>query len=87
MKAVAEIVSQLIQGVQTGSDVDLNAIKREAVGKYALQRAPKLVEIIAAVPEEWKANLLPRCASAIAGKRCCSAVAACWHALASERGT
>ena len=63
MKAVAEIVSQLIQGVQGEADVDLNAIKREAVSKYALQRTPKLVEIIAAVPEEWKANLLPRCAA------------------------
>ena len=60
VKAVSEIVSQLIHGVQGGADVDLNAIKREVTAKYALQRAPKLVEIIAAVPEEWKATLLPR---------------------------
>jgi elongator complex protein 3 len=63
VKAVADIVSHLIDGVQSGADVDLNDIKREAVTKYALQRTPKLVEIIAAVPEEWKANLLPRCAA------------------------
>jgi len=60
VKAVSEIVSQLISGIQGSEDVDLNAIKREVTAKYALQRAPKLVEIIAAVPEEWKATLLPR---------------------------
>lgn len=61
MKAVAEIVDKLVRGVQQGSDVDLNFIKREATSKYALARAPKLVDIIAAVPEEYKATLLPQC--------------------------
>ena len=70
VKAVSEIVSQLIQGVQGGADVDLNAIKYEVTAKYALQRAPKLVEIIAAVPEEWKSTLLPRYTPAPA-VRCC----------------
>ena len=71
VKAVSEIVSQLIQGVQGSADVDLNAIKREVTAKYALQRAPKLVEIIAAVPEEWKATLLPRYTVRVTGSRCC----------------
>ena len=63
VKAVAEIVDKLVRGVQQGSDVDLNFIKREATSKYTLARAPKLVDIIAAVPEEYKATLLPQCAA------------------------
>ncbi|KAK9806799.1 hypothetical protein WJX72_003067 [[Myrmecia] bisecta] len=60
VKAIAEIVVQLVQGVQTGHDVDLNSIKRQAATKYRLARAPKLVEIIAAVPDEHRAILLPQ---------------------------
>ena len=68
VKAVAEIVDHLVRGVQQGDDVDLNLIKREATSKYALARAPKLVDIIAAVPEEYKATLLPRYASRLISK-------------------
>lgn len=32
----------------------------QAQSRYALDRAPKLVEIIAALPEEHKAALLPQ---------------------------
>ena len=54
VKAVAEIVGELIGGVLRGEDVDLNQIKRAATLKYKVDRAPKLVEIIAAVPEEFR---------------------------------
>lgn len=60
MRAIAEIVNALISGVKAGRDVDLNAIKRDINAKYALSRAPKLVEIIAALPEEHRAELLPQ---------------------------
>ena len=69
MKAIAEIVDRLVRGVQQGDNVDLNLIKREATTKYALARAPKLVDIIAAVPEEFKATLLPRCVPSVARAR------------------
>ncbi len=40
--------------------MDLNALKSEAGRRYSLVRSPKLVEIIAAVPEEHRAVLLPQ---------------------------
>lgn len=47
VRAVADIVSSLIQGVRDGKDVDLNDLKSKVSRKYQLARAPKLVEIIA----------------------------------------
>lgn len=60
VKAVAEIISGLVSAVTSGADVDLNELKRAATLRHRLSRAPKLVEIIAAVPEEYRAALLPR---------------------------
>ncbi|MBA0735806.1 hypothetical protein Gogos_019621 [Gossypium gossypioides] len=40
--------------------VDLNAIKSAACRKYGLARAPKLVEMIAALPESERMSLLPK---------------------------
>jgi elongator complex protein 3 len=60
VRAITEIVSALVRGVQTGEDVDLNLLKRDVLFKYSLSRGPKLVEIIAALPEESKAVLLPQ---------------------------
>jgi elongator complex protein 3 len=60
LRAIGEIVNALIQRVTSGEDVDLNAIKKAAALKYSLPRSPKLVEIIAALPNEHKASLLPQ---------------------------
>lgn len=60
MRAVSDIVTALVAGVRAGRDVDLNAVKREAAVKYRLGRSPKLVEIIAALPEEYRQELLPQ---------------------------
>lgn len=60
VKAIAEIIGELVAGVREGRDVDLNNVKREASLKYCLAKAPKLVDIIAAVPEEHRATLLPQ---------------------------
>ncbi|DBA76836.1 hypothetical protein WJX79_009827 [Trebouxia sp. C0005] len=60
VKAIAEIVSELVAGVKEGRDVDLNNVKREASLRYCLAKAPKLVDVIAAVPEEHRATLLPQ---------------------------
>ena len=60
MRALADIVAALVQGVRHGRDVDLNAVKRSAAITFGLRKAPKLVEIIAALPEEHKAALLPQ---------------------------
>lgn len=37
VKAVAEIVSKLVEGVTAGQDVDLNAIKRDATLRYKVR--------------------------------------------------
>lgn len=60
VRAVAEIVQALINSVREGKDVDLNSLKMQTACKYILSRAPKLVEIIAAVPEEYRSVLLPQ---------------------------
>eukprot|EP00894_Picocystis_sp_ML_P001414 jgi/Pico_ML_1/51931/g2722.t2 len=60
VRAVSEIVDALVSAVQAGRDVNLNALKAQASRKYGLAKPPKLVEIIAAVPEEQKNSLLPR---------------------------
>ena len=60
VRAIAEVVQALISGVRDGRDVDLNNLKGEVARRYNLSRLPKLVEIIAAVPEEHKAMLLPQ---------------------------
>jgi elongator complex protein 3 len=60
IRAITDIVSALVQGVKAGTDVDLNDLKRKAGAKYGLGRCPKLVEIIAALPEEHRAALLPQ---------------------------
>mmetsp|Transcript_21835 Transcript_21835/g.37291 ORF Transcript_21835/g.37291 Transcript_21835/m.37291 type:complete len:590 (-) Transcript_21835:666-2435(-) len=60
VRAVAEVVSVLIQCIKDGKDVDLNILKNEVSRKYGISRSPKLVEIIAAVPDEHRAALLPQ---------------------------
>lgn len=60
MRAVSDIVNALVAGVKAGKDVDLNAIKKEVSLKHSLSGAPKLVEIIAALPEEHRQELLPQ---------------------------
>lgn len=57
---VAEIVNQLIQAHQQGKDVNLNRIKSKISSKYGLSSQPRLVDIIAAVPQEYKKILLPK---------------------------
>lgn len=60
VRAIAEIVAAMIDGCRAGEDVDLNALKSAACRKYGLSRAPKLVEMIAAVPDSERDALLPR---------------------------
>lgn len=57
---VTEIVNQLIQAHQQGKDVNLNRIKSKISSKYGLSSQPRLVDIIAAVPQEYKKILLPK---------------------------
>ena len=61
VRCIAEIVGAMIQGCRSGENVDLNALKSDACRRYGLSRAPKLVELIAALPESEREMVLPRC--------------------------
>lgn len=61
LRAVADVVAALVSECAVkGRDVDLAALKAAAAARYRLARAPKLVEIIAALPDAHRAALLPR---------------------------
>ncbi|KAF8369617.1 hypothetical protein HHK36_032364 [Tetracentron sinense] len=60
VRAIAEIVNGMVERSRRGENVDLNALKSAACRKYGLARAPKLVEMIAALPESERESLLPR---------------------------
>ena len=60
VRAIAEIVNSMVDLSRKGENVDLNALKSAACRKYGLSRAPKLVEMIAAVPDSERDSLLPK---------------------------
>ena len=43
-----------------GKDVNLNKTKTRLSSKYGLETSPKLVDIIAAVPSQYKKVLVPK---------------------------
>ncbi|KAA0201239.1 Elongator complex protein 3 [Fasciolopsis buskii] len=56
---IGEIVSELIRAVNEKRDVNLNKLKSSVSSKYGLSSQPRLVDLIAAVPAEYKHILLP----------------------------
>lgn len=59
IKVCSEIVAELIQAHDAGKDINLNGLKQRYSRKHKAQNQPKLVDIIAAIPEQYKAALLP----------------------------
>ncbi|XP_060559561.1 elongator complex protein 3 [Ruditapes philippinarum] len=57
---VSEIVSELIKAHEQNKDVNLNRVKSKIASKYGLPSQPRLVDIIAAVPQQYKKVLLPK---------------------------
>jgi len=60
VRAIAEVVQVMIEGVREGRVINLNAVKNEAARRHGLKRTPKLVELISAVPDEHRDALLPQ---------------------------
>ncbi|XP_005105278.1 elongator complex protein 3 [Aplysia californica] len=58
--AVTDIVKELILADRERKDVDLNKLKTKVASKYNMASQPRLVDIIAAVPQEYKKVLLPK---------------------------
>ncbi|KAI8094344.1 elongator complex protein 3 [Thamnidium elegans] len=60
VRTCSEIVAELVIAIEAGKDINLNGLKNRASRRNKLQHQPKLVEIIAAIPEQHKAALLPK---------------------------
>ena len=59
IKTIAEIVNQLIISYEKGEKVNLTKLKNIISRKYKLAKLPKLVDIIASLPESYKDKLTP----------------------------
>ena len=57
---IGEIIQELLEAHELKKDVNLNRIKSRLSSKYGLESSPKLVDIIAAVPQDAKKILLPK---------------------------
>lgn len=57
VQCIAEIVNVMVQAYKEGRDLDLNAIKRDISTRLRMPRQPKTVDIINAVPEQYKKHL------------------------------
>lgn len=60
LTTVSEIVQELIRAHEENRDVNLTKLKVQLARKYALDTSPKLVDIIAAVPHDYRKILLPK---------------------------
>lgn len=58
--AVNDIIQELIKAHERGTDVNVNGIKNKISAKYCLETSPRLVDIISAVPLEYKKVLIPK---------------------------
>jgi hypothetical protein len=59
VNAIAEVINALIKAFEAQVPINLSKIKGEISKKHKLSYIPKLVDIIAAVPEAYKSKLLP----------------------------
>ncbi|XP_064507239.1 elongator complex protein 3 [Pseudopipra pipra] len=60
MMTIADVIQQLIEAHEQGKEVDLNKLKTRTSAKYGLAAQPRLVEIIAAVPPQYRRVLVPK---------------------------
>ncbi|BFF95459.1 elongator complex protein 3 [Drosophila madeirensis] len=57
---IGEIIQELLAAHEVKKDVNLNRMKSLVASKYGLDSSPRLVDIIAAVPQDAKKILLPK---------------------------
>jgi elongator complex protein 3 len=56
---ISDIVSELLTAYRQGRTVNMLRLKQDAAAKNRLQGVPKLTQIIAGVPEQYKKQLVP----------------------------
>lgn len=59
VRCIAEVVSTLQRGFDTRSKVNITKLRLTLAAKYGLNSHPKLMEIIAAIPEDYRDKLTP----------------------------
>ena len=59
VKTIAEIVTHLITAYDKNLPINLTKLKTQISRKYKLKNMPKLVDIIASLPENYKSKLTP----------------------------
>ncbi|XP_038253890.1 elongator complex protein 3 isoform X1 [Dermochelys coriacea] len=60
MMTIADVIKQLIEAHEQGRDVNLNKVKTKTSAKHGLSAQPRLVDIIAAVPPQYRKVLVPK---------------------------
>ncbi|XP_048841579.1 LOW QUALITY PROTEIN: elongator complex protein 3 [Brienomyrus brachyistius] len=60
MMTIADVIKQLVEAHEEGKDINLNKVKTKTSAKYGLSVQPRLVDIIAAVPPQYRRILLPK---------------------------
>ncbi|XP_077409338.1 elongator complex protein 3 isoform X2 [Vanacampus margaritifer] len=60
MMTIADVIKQLVEAHEEGKDINLNKLKTKTSAKYGLEAQPRLVDIIAAVPPQYRRALVPK---------------------------
>ncbi|KAF7690093.1 elongator complex protein 3 [Silurus meridionalis] len=60
MMTIADVIKQLVEAHEQGKDINLNKVKTKTSAKYGLSAQPRLVDIIAAVPPQYRRVLVPK---------------------------
>ncbi|XP_040822387.1 elongator complex protein 3 isoform X1 [Ochotona princeps] len=60
MLTIGDVIKQLIEAHEQGKDIDLNKVKTKTAAKHGLSAQPRLVDIIAAVPPQYRKILVPK---------------------------
>ncbi|TKS75837.1 elongator complex protein 3 [Larimichthys crocea] len=60
MMTIADVIKQLVEAHEDGKDINLNKVKTKTSAKYGLEAQPRLVDIIAAVPPQYRRALVPK---------------------------
>ncbi|XP_074471935.1 elongator complex protein 3 [Sebastes fasciatus] len=60
MMTIADVIKQLVEAHEEGKDINLNKVKTKTSAKYGLEAQPRLVDIIAAVPQHYRRALVPK---------------------------
>merc|ERR1711936_1198527 len=60
LRCIQDVITELVAAHKEGKDVNLNRCKTRLASKYGLETSPRLVDIIAAVPAQYKKVLVPK---------------------------